>query len=1341
MLLQKILATLCLLASGCAFAEPLGVSSFLSEESAKIGGGYAVTKQISGVGYTCELYDASNGLPTSDANYIMSASDGSIWICGYSGVIRYDGTVFERLPATNGLTSGRVLFQDSKNRIWIGTNDNGAVMLSDEKMRHFTYKDGLTSSSVRGFAEDWQGNIFIATTAGLAYVNPNALLYRLPDKRLNEETILKLDSDSKGTVYGITKKGVVFAIENMRTKAVYKSSDISSELITTLMADPKEAGKVYLCTSLGSVYHGKFGQRTSEMERIDVTALGHINSISYNCDRIWISSASSIGYLDESNVFVPVPDILLHSSIEMITADYQGNIWMCSSRQGVMKIVADNFLNLTKAAGLPSETVNATCLHDGLLYAGCDTGLRIIDKENHAVQNALSAYIGNSRIRSLLEDRKGNLWVATYTNALGLVCFSRDGQISSFTKKEGMLNNEIRCIAEAFDGSIVCGTNDGLAIIKDGIVVRTLSTQDGIKNTVILTVEEDRGTVYAGSDGDGIYMIDLRSSEIRRIGREAGLTSDVVMRIKKDNKRGIFWLVTSNSLQYMKDGVVKEISTFPYNNNYDLYINGHDDVWVLSSYGIYAVSAKDLLLDKVEDFQLYTIANGLPSAITGNSFSVLDADGVLYIACREGVTRVNINHYFAQNAEIKASLSAVYCGEQKISPDANGTFTLPSSKDRIRFVASVMDYTMANPLVHLFLEGADDEGITASRKSLPPLEYIGLFYGKYTFHIQVLDHSKKHVLFDRTFDIIKKPRIFEILLVRIILFSLLVGGACVIVWRIMKSTVIARQYTLIRTAREDAEQANRAKARFLSNMSQEIITPINTIMCMDEMILRENAKDVPKHYFLSMTNYGMNIHRAADSLLTLVNDLLEMSKIESGKFSLSESEYNVKALLRSVVIPIRLKSAEKKLVFDVSVDPLLPSRLYGDVGKIKQILLNLLTNAVKYTDEGSFSLTVSMESRTNDRCDLCIYVKDTGKGIKLEEVEGLFDAYGLVEKKVNETHAKIGLGLDISRKFAELMGGVLVCKSELGKGSEFIFTLSQKIVDQTPAGIFTEADERAVRGPYIPQFIAPDADVLVASENPVTRAVIESLLKATKVFVTTAKNRQNFIDKIRENSFNIAFIDQQFFEHDEEKLSALSAKIKQFSPSLPVYIFTEDATESESHYIENGFKGTLPLPVDSGLLERTIMRSLPREMMEIPDLRELIADLSELPENFRWLYKIKDISVEEGIKNSGSIGHFVFSVQLFYDTIESYTNDIEEAYRAGDFELYRAKNGIMRTSAHVVGAMSLFELSSKIEEAFGQSDKLFVSSHTDELLSLCRTIKEELSPLSQEGRKNGEEHV
>ena len=441
----------------------------------------------------------------------------------------------------------------------------------------------------------------------------------------------------------------------------------------------------------------------------------------------------------------------------------------------------------------------------------------------------------------------------------------------------------------------------------------------------------------------------------------------------------------------------------------------------------------------------------------------------------------------------------------------------------------------------------------------------------------------------------------ELMEFKFIIIMLLILAAGFIVWRVMKSTVILNQYRQLQIAKDEAERASKTKSRFLSNMSKEIITPINTIMGMNEMILREDAKDVPKNYFSAIMSYGVNVREAAEALLTLVNDLLEISRIESGKITVRETEYDVQNLLRSVIIPARQKNLLKGLNLNIDIDQMIPRRLYGDVGKIKQILLNLLMNAIKYTMVGNVDFKISMESRTNDICDLCVRVEDTGGGMPPEIIETIFDAYGAFEKDARELHLKTGLGLDISRRFAELMGGVLVCTSEVGKGSVFIFTLSQKIINASPIGAFEESEEAVQKGLYIPEFIAPDADVLVASENLDNLNVLDSLLKATKVFVTRANSRQEFIDKIKATSFNIAFIDDLLFEDDENKLEEFISKIKEIRGDLPVYIITENASADEEYYKQKGYYGTISLPVDPVLLEKTIMNHLPQEMMEKPE--------------------------------------------------------------------------------------------------------------------------------------------
>ncbi|MBO4883421.1 MAG: hybrid sensor histidine kinase/response regulator, partial [Lachnospiraceae bacterium] len=901
----------------CVF--PLSVKADPAHLSHLTGGGYSASGQINGAGYSSQIYDASSGLPTSDANYILASSDGYIWIGGYSGIIRYDGTNFIRMDTSGGLTSGRGLFEDSKGRIWVATNDNGVAVIDGEETVHFTYKDGLVSSSIRCFEEDENGNIIIGTTAGLAYIDDSLTLHLIDNDDLNEETVLNMTSDGAGTVYGITKGGFLFTVTGCKVASVFEGSDKGFDKVTAILADPSEDGKVYLGTSKGLVYHGRFGDDMSRMQEMNAAPLSSVQWLTFACGKLWATSQTLSGYFDDKGKFRTLDDLPMDNAIEMMTCDYQGNLWYASSTLGVMKVVTNNFVNVTKEAGIEGQIVNATCLHDGYLYIGTGSGLYILDRLRQPVENDLTEFIGDARIRCITEDSAGNLWIAVYNHDLGVVVKTAGGRIRNFTVDDGLPSNEIRCIVEASDGSMLVGSNGGLAYIKDFEVTGTVCDSDIIRNTVFLTVAEgDYGLVYVGTDGDGIY--EIAQDHVIRLGREDGLTSDVILRVLHDSKRGVYWIITSNSIEFIRDGRIHEVTTFPYNNNFDMYFDDKDDAWILSSYGVYCVKIDDMLSDNITEYDLYTNANGLTSTPTSNAYSALDDSGNLYISGRDGVSCVNINNFYRGDVDIKVALASIYCDDEKIVPDENGRYTIPASEGRIVITTSVMDYSMTNPLVHVYLEGANDEGITVPRNSITPLEYTRLKYGNYTLHIQILDSRTKRIRMDETFEIVKKPHFTELLIVRLLLLALFAVVSGFIVWRFIKSTLISRQYDEIRNARDEAERANSAKSRFLANMSHEIRTPINTIMGMDEMILREDAAGVPKNYFLNVVNYALDIRNASESLLGLINDLLDMSKIESGKMHPVELEYDVAELLRSIVSMIRVRSIEKQLSFDVSID-------------------------------------------------------------------------------------------------------------------------------------------------------------------------------------------------------------------------------------------------------------------------------------------------------------------------------------------------------------------------------------------------------------------------------------
>lgn len=1301
------------------------VSAGDNNELTKSGGGYALSGQLPQVGYTAKVYDATNGLSTSDANCVMCASDGAIWIGSYGGIIRYDGTAFLRLDSSEGVTSGRTIFEDSKKRIYIGTNDNGVVVLEGENRTHYTYKEGLPSSSIRTFAEDDEENVFIGTTSGLAYLNPTGELCKIEDERIDQERILRMVSDVSGIIYGQTSSGKVFSIIDCNVTAVYTSRDLGIDSITSILADPKVSGKVYFTTESSSVYYGTFGARAFNLERILAEGLTNLHWISYDCGRIWVSSKDGFGYIDKQKRFHLIRQLPTTTSIEMTTSDYQGNLWIALSTEGVMKVVTNNFSDITEEAQIRDAVTNAVCTYNGYLYIGTDYGLYIVDKENRPADNDLTFMLHGSKIRCIMKDSKDNLWISTYTNGKGLICFKSSGEIISFTHANGMPTNQIRSTTETSDGKILVSTNAGLVIIDDEKIIKKVGSDDGIKNTVFFTaVESQDGRIYAGTDGDGIYVID--GNKIKRIGRDEGLTSDVVSQIKWDEKNEVYWIITSNSIEYMKNGVIYNVSTFPYNNNTDIIFGEYDNAWVLSACGIYSVQMEEMLNDRVENYRLYTIDNGMPYGITSYSYSTMDDEGNMLIAGRHGVIGVNMTRFFEIDADVKVGLGGVYCDSERITANEDGKYIIPASGERIRIIPSVMDYSMLNPTVRVYLAGLDEKGVTVGKSEMGPIEYTNIPYGKYKLHIEVLDNNSGETIKDETFDIYKRPHLMEFIVFRVFIFAVIIVVVGVLVYQVMQTTIIRKQYDEIIQAKNDAERANTAKSRFLANISHEIRTPINTIIGMNEMITRENPDGVPKDYFMAMMNYSFDIRSAAESLLSLINDLLDMSKIESGKMHLVEEEYDLQEMIRAIASMIRVKSTQKELTFDIVVDEILPKRLYGDDGKIKQIVINLLTNAVKYTDKGGFILSVSLLKREDDTCDICFVVKDTGIGVKEEDLDKIFTAYERLDEVKNSAIQGTGLGLDISNRFAQLMGGSLTLESTYGEGSQFTLNVSQKIVDSTPIGVFTEREETISKGPYIPKFVAPDADVLVVDDNPMNLNVIKNLLKATKVFVTTASSGAECLEKIQQDKFHIILLDHMMPEMDG--IETLE-KIREIDKEVPVYALTANAVAGEEFYTSKGFNGYLSKPVDSETLENTIMKHIPEEIMETATEADVEADLEEIPIDLVWISDVTEMSVPEGINNSGGIKNFIFALKLFYDTIDDNAEVIENAYENKNIRLYTIKVHALKSSARIIGAIPLAALAAQLEDAGNHENLEFIDNNHGKFMSDYLSFKEKLSHL------------
>jgi len=397
----------------------------------------------------------------------------------------------------------------------------------------------------------------------------------------------------------------------------------------------------------------------------------------------------------------------------------------------------------------------------------------------------------------------------------------------------------------------------------------------------------------------------------------------------------------------------------------------------------------------------------------------------------------------------------------------------------------------------------------------------------------------------------------------------------------------------VEEAREDAVMANLAKGRFLAQMSHEIRTPINAILGMDEMILRESTE-------ANVVEYAEDINAAGQLLLSIVNEILDLSKIESGKMEIVEAEYNLSNMVDDLTTMVAVKAQMKELAFKVDLDTSLPSVLLGDDVRIRQILTNLLSNAIKYTKEGKVQLDIigHVEEAT---AILHFSVKDTGIGIKEENLAHLFDEYQRIEEGSNHYVEGTGLGLNITMRLLELMGSRLQVKSEYGKGSEFFFELRQDIVDGTTIEEYKKKNakpESAER--WKGAFIAPKARFLVVDDNLMNRKVFIKLLKHTKIQIDEAESGFECIDKMKENYYDIVFLDHMMPELDGvETLQRLKEMRDYPCENTPVVALTANAiVGAKKQYISEGFDDFLSKPILYKDAEELILKFLPSHMVE-----------------------------------------------------------------------------------------------------------------------------------------------
>ncbi len=524
-------------------------------------------------------------------------------------------------------------------------------------------------------------------------------------------------------------------------------------------------------------------------------------------------------------------------------------------------------------------------------------------------------------------------------------------------------------------------------------------------------------------------------------------------------------------------------------------------------------------------------------------------------------------------------------------------------------------------------------------------------------------------------------------------------------------------------ARKNAESANMAKSFFLANMSHEIRTPINGILGMNTMLLKE-CKDA------TLLEYAQNIQNAGHTLLSLVNDVLDITKIESGKMELLIGDYDLFAVLNDCYSVADPRAQSKGLEFNINVNPKTPSLLSGDEVRLRQIINNLLSNAIKYTPSGTVDLLVDFktlpEENSNKRIELVVIVADTGIGIRSDDRGKLFQSFERIDLDRNRNIEGTGLGLNLTKKLVEMMNGRVLVKSVYGSGSVFEVHVPQPVIGDAVIGNFMERHKEFISfNSGVKKFKAKNARLLVVDDVSMNLKVVCGLLKETEIKVDTATNGEDALALVEENHYDLILLDHMMPVMDGIETLQCMKDIKSFDiKKTPVVMLTANAVVgAKDAYIQAGFTDYITKPIREEVLLTTVKKLLP------PELIDKVDDVEKNPPR-STSHSMDDLS---GILDTATgLGYCMNDKGFYHEMLVEYVKndrlaDLESSFAKGDFDNYRINMHSLKSTSLTIGAVALSETAKTIEIACKEGNVDFVRSQHERCMADYKTVLEKLS--------------
>jgi signal transduction histidine kinase/ligand-binding sensor domain-containing protein len=1039
--------------------------------------------------YIQKSWQTEQGLPENSVVSIAQTADGYLWFGTEGGLARFDGThfftfeksntpelrnniitallvdhrqtlwvgthggglscyrkgYFQNFPAEDGLAGVVILslFEDRQGTIWIGTQGSGLLAMRDGRLRDFQGRDQLPDQSVFAIAAGSQDNdLWLGTQNGLAHLSGGRWTTYTTKQGLGSDEIRSVYVDRQGSVWVGTHASGLFRYEGNRFVPV---GGLTGKSISSLYEDA--AGALWIGT-----LEGGLNRRDPQG---NITALGQKDGLS--SQGVW-----------------------------RVFEDRSGTLWIGTTEGGIASLREGLFTSFTQREGLAANTTLSIYQDRGrAVWIGSDQGLTKWNGRQ-AIRYAAQDGLPDNMVLSVTQDGTGALWIGTRN---GLARFS-EGRFRRFTAGDGLpVAHSFPCLYTDRHGTIWLGTREGLSHF-DGRRFTNYGAAEGLGEKPIISIYQDAHDVlWLGTDGAGLLRFD--HGQAKSYTRRDGLSSDVIYSILGDAD-GTLWLASSGGgLIHFRNGKFTPYTKakgFADDTIFQILDDARGNLWMSSNRGVIRVSRADL-----EDFAQgksawirsfrYGAGDGMRSVECNGGFQPAGwrtADGRLWFPTLRGAAVAEPDRSAHANLPSSVVIERVMAGNvslplqqgMRISPGKKQLefqFTAPGSADPDKLQFSyllegfekdwvqagsrrIAYYTNIPPGTYRFLVKVSTDGESSGKGAaltvtlLPAFYETGWFYiflvavalgAGFTFHrvrVSSLRQKERTLLSlvnERTRELRESRDQLEVRVTERTLDLSLANQR-------LEAEILVR-----REAEQRAEAAYRAKSQFLANMSHEVRTPLNGIMGMTEITL---ATDLDEE----QTDYLNTIKSSAESLLHLVNEVLDFSKIEAHKVELERISFQPSACIGVLIRQISARAAQKSIEVRVDISKEIPDYLMGDPARLRQILLNLLDNSLKFTTQGFISLTVNLRSYSAEKLVLHFAVADTGIGIPKEKQSAIFEAFSQADNSSTRRFGGTGLGLTISSQLVQLMGGHMWVESEPGVGSMFHFTAEFGLSEISP---------------------------------------------------------------------------------------------------------------------------------------------------------------------------------------------------------------------------------------------------------------------------------------------------